>query len=92
MNEWFKDNLNDLKEYCYGYIARIYGKKQNYIRKTRITKNGLFIYGHNVYSPLLGKNYTIYIFISWYDSNYYEYINTILDCFVKDCIRLKESE
>lgn len=84
-----KDELIELKKYCYKYMEREYGKKQNYIRKTRITENGLFIYGHNVYSPLYGK-YTIYIFISWYDSNDYEYINNTLDHFVLDCKRLKE--
>ena len=46
-------NLEDLKKYCYSYIEKNYGIKQDYIRKTKITKNGLFIYGHNCYSPLL---------------------------------------
>lgn len=85
-----KKDLENLKEYCYGYIASEYGKRQNYIRKTRITKNGLFIYGHKVYSPGYNKIYTIYIFINWYDNNNYNFINDCLDFFVLDCKRLKE--
>ena len=29
-----KEDLKRLKDYCYSYIEREYGKKQNYIRKT----------------------------------------------------------
>ena len=85
-----KKDLENLKEYCYKYIASEYGKRQNYIRKTRITKNGLFIYGHKVYSPGYNKIYTIFTFINWYDSNNYDEINDYLDYFVLDCKRLKE--
>ena len=86
-----KKDLEYLKDYCYNYIERNYGKKQNYIRKTRITKNGLFIYGHKVQSPIVGT-YTIQTYISWYDSSHYKYIDDMLDYFVLDCDRLKESE
>ena len=57
-----KDDLNIIKEYCYKYIEREYGKNQNYIRKTRISKNGLFIYGHDVYAP----GYNLYYKVSQY--------------------------
>ena len=85
-----KEDLKRLKDYCYAYIEREYGKKQNYIRKTRITKNGLFIYGHKVYAPGFCLVYDIYEYISWYDSNDYEYITSLLDHFVLDCNRLTE--
>ena len=87
-----KEDLKQLKDYCYNYIEREYGKRQNYIRRTRITKNGLFIYGHKVYAPGYSLYYDIYTFINWYDYNNYEFINSMLDNFVLDCKRLKESE
>lgn len=89
------DKINDIKkikEYCYKYIERVYGTKQNYIRKTKATKNGLFIYGHRVYAPGYCETYTIHTYISWYDSDNYNFINDLLDSFVLDCKRLKESE
>lgn len=82
--------LEDLKKYCIDYIKKQYGEKNKYIKKTRITKNGLFIYGHNVYAPAINETYTIYTFINWYDVNNFDFINTILDNFVLDCKRLKE--
>lgn len=87
-----KELLENLKNYCYNYIKKEYGKRQNYIRKTRITKNGLFIYGHKVYAPLYNEKYTIYTFISWYNENNYTFINDLLDNFVLDCKRLKECD
>lgn len=87
-----KEVLKQLKDYCYKYIQKEYGKNQNYIRKTRLTKKGLFIYGHKVYAPVYCENYTIHTYISWYDSNNYSFINNLLDNFVLDCKRLKESE
>ena len=57
-----KEDLKQLKDYCYNYIEREYGKRQNYIRRTRITKNGLFIYGHKVYAPGYSLYYDIYTF------------------------------
>ena len=83
-------DLEMLKEYCYLYIKKQYGEKQNYIRKTKVTKNGLFIYGHKVYAPAYNEKYTIYTFISWYDSNDYSYIDSMLEHFVLDCERLNE--
>lgn len=87
-----KKGLEELKDYCYKYIEREYGKRQNYIRKTRITKNGLFIYGHKVYAPGYNLTYDIHTYISWYDNTNYSFINDLLDNFVLDCKRLKESE
>ena len=87
-----KEDLKELKKYCINYITEQYGKKNNYIRKTRITKNGLFIYGHKVYSPRYMEQYTIYTFINWYDSNNYQFINDMLDYFIPDCKRLKEAK
>ena len=93
MNKDFrKKSLEELKDYCYFYIDRNYGLKNDYIRNTRITKNGLFIYGHKVYAPLYNEVYTIYTFISWYDTNDYEYIDSMLEHFVLDCKRLNEYE
>ena len=92
MNNKVKKDLEELKDYCYKYIEREYGTKQNYIRKTRITKHGLFIYGHKVYAPILSEKYTIYTFINWYDSNDYNFINNMLEQFVLDCERLKECD
>ena len=86
-----KEELKELKKYCINYIKKQYGENNNFIRKTRTTKNGLFIYGHDVYSPLYMKKYTIYTFINWYDSNDYKFINDMLDYFVLDCKRLKEA-
>ncbi len=86
-----KNELEELKKYCYKYIEREHGTQQNYIKKTRITKNGLFIYGHKVYAPGYSLYYDIFTFISWYDSNDYEHINALLDHFVLDCKRLKEA-
>ena len=92
MNNYIKNELEQLKDYCYKYVEREYGKRQNYIRKTKITKNGLFVYGHKVYAPILSDYYTIYTFINFYDSNNYEFINSMLDNFVLDCQRLRESD
>lgn len=82
--------LEDLKKYCIDYIKKQYGEKNEYIKKTRITKNGLFIYGHKVYAPAFNETYTIYTFINWYDVNNFDFINNMLDNFVLDCKRLKE--
>lgn len=87
-----RKELEELKEYCKNYINREYGLKNNYIRKTRITKNGLFIYGHKVYAPAYNEIYDIYTFINWYDSNDYQHITDLLDHFVLDCKRLKEEK
>lgn len=85
-----KKDIENIKEYCYKYIEREYGKKQNYIKKTKATKNGLFIYGHKVYAPGYSLIYDIHTYISWYDSTNYSFINDLLDNFVLDCKRLKE--
>ena len=85
-----KKELEELKQYCYNYIEREHGKNNNYIKRTKITKNGLFIYGHKVYAPLYMQVYNVYTFISWYDTNDYEYINNMLEHFVLDCKRLNE--
>lgn len=82
--------LEELKKYCIDYIKKQYGEKNEYIKKTRITKNGLFIYGHDVYAPAFDETYTIYTFINWYDDNNFDFINSMLDNFVLDCKRLKE--
>jgi len=87
-----KKDLESIKDYCYKYIERQYGINQNYIRKTKITKNGLFIYGHKVYAPGYSLTYDIHTYISWYESNNYSFINDLLDTFVSDCNRLRESE
>lgn len=85
-----KEDLKNLKDYCYSYVNRMYGEKQDYIKRTRITKNGLFVYGHKVYAPGYNLYYDIYTFISWYDANDYEHITSMLDHFVLDCKRLRE--
>lgn len=85
-----KKDLEQIKKYCYDYIKMKYGTNQNYIRKTKITKNGLFIYGHKVYAPGYSLIYNIHTYISWYESNNYSFINNLLDEFVLDCNRLNE--
>ena len=90
MNNYVKKTLEDLKKYCHIYLDMEHGTDK-YIKKTKITKNGLFIYGHKVYAPILNDTYTIYTFISWYDADDYEYIKKVLDFFVLDCKRLKEA-
>lgn len=85
MNELVKKNLENVKLIAYNKVGK-------YIKKTRITKNGIFIYGHKVYSPLLMEKYQIYTFISWYDSNDYSYIDEALEYFKLDCERLKDCE
>ena len=87
-----KEDLKQLKDYCYNYIERKYGTEQSYIKKSRITKHGLYLYGHKVYAPGYSMYYDIYTFINWYDSNDYEHITNLLDHFVLDCKRLKEAE
>ena len=87
-----KKDLEDLKEYVKKYIARNYGEKNNYIRSMKMSKNGLFIYGHKVYAPGYCLTYKVHTYISWYESNNYSFINDLLDTFVLDCNRLKECE
>lgn len=84
------EELENLKEYCKQYLEREYGRKNNYIKSMRKSKNGLFIYGHKVYAPAYSLIYKIHTYIAWYESNNYEYINTLLDNFVLDCKRLRE--
>lgn len=91
MNNKIKNELEELKTYCYEYIKETYGTKQDFIKKTRITKNGLFIYGHKVYAPGYSLTYDIFTFINWYESNNYRFINDLLDQFVMDCKRLREA-
>ena len=91
MNNHINTILTELKDYCYKYLQLHYGTSNNFIRRTKITKNGLFIYGHKVYAPIISDTYTIYTFISWYDADNYEYINDMLEYFVNDCKRLKEA-
>ena len=71
-------------------IGQGVNEKNKYIKKTRTTKNGLFIYGHKVYAPAFNETYTIYTFINWYDINNFDFINSMLDNFVLDCKRLRE--
>ena len=85
-----KKDIETIKEYCYNYIKRQYGEKQNYIRNMKATKNGLFIYGHKVYAPGYNLYYKVHTYISWYESNNFSFINDLLDNFVLDCRRLKE--
>ena len=65
------------------YILKNYG---DYITKTRITKNGLFIYG-GIYRSSYGKH-TLYTYISSYDKDNKEYIDEALKIFVDDSKRL----
>lgn len=87
-----KKDLEELKKYCKDYMTRFYGEKCNYIRSMKTTKNGLFIYGHNVYAPGYSLKYKIHTYISWYEVNNYQFINDLLDNFVLDCKRLKECD
>lgn len=92
MDTKLKKELTDLKDYCINYIKKQHGESNNYIKKTRITKNGLFIYGHKVYAPRYSLVYDIFTFINFYDSTNYDHINNLLDMFVLDCKRLKVYE
>lgn len=87
-----KKDLKQLKDYVKSYIAKNYGEKNNYIRSMKTSKNGLFIYGHNVYAPGYNLKYKIHTYISWYELNNYSFINDLLDTFVLDCKRLKECD
>lgn len=87
-----KERLMELKDYCKKYVSDKYGKDNNYIRRTRITRNGLFIYGHRVYAPNFNGYFPIQTYISQYDVDNKDYINDLLDLFVLDCQRLKESD
>lgn len=66
---------------------------KNHITKTKITKNGLFIYG-GFYKTSLGEQHPIYTYISKQDAkNFKENINFIIDLletFVDEVERLKE--
>lgn len=85
-----RDDIEAIKEYCIKYLNTYYGINNNYIRGTRTTKNGLFLYGHKVYAPGYSLTYKIETYISWYESNNYQYINELLDQFVLDSKRLRE--
>ena len=87
-----KKDLKQLKDYVKSYITKNYGEKKNYIRSMKTSKNGLFIYGHNVYAPGYNLKYKIHTYISWYELNNYNFINDLLDTFVLDCKRLKECD
>lgn len=87
-----KKDLEQLKSYVKSYITKNYGEKNNYIRSMKTSKNGLFIYGHNVYAPGYKLKYKIHTYISWYELNNYNFINDLLDTFVLDCKRLKECD
>ena len=87
-----KKDLKQLKDYVKSYITKNYGEKNNYIRSMKTSKNGLFIYGHNVYAPGYNLKYKIHTYISWYELNNYNFINDLLDTFVLDCKRLKECD
>ena len=87
-----KKDIEEIKKYCKDYIDLHYGSNNNYIRGMRTTKNGLFIYGHNVYAPGYSLKYKIHTYISWYESNNYSFIQDLLDNFVLDCKRLKECD
>ena len=85
-----KNDIKEIKDYCIKYLEREHGKQNNYIRGMKATKNGLFIYGHKVYAPGYSLKYKIHTYISWYESNNYDFMNQLLDNFVLDCKRLKE--
>jgi len=87
-----KKDLEELKKYVKNYMVKTYGEKNNYIKSMKTTKNGLFIYGHNVYAPGYSLKYKIHTYISWYENNNYQFINDLLDTFVLDCKRLKECD
>ena len=87
-----KKDLEQLKSYVKSYITNNYGEKNNYIRSMKTSKNGLFIYGHNVYAPGYNLKYKIHTYISWYENTNYQFINDLLDTFVLDCKRLKECD
>ena len=87
-----KKDIEMLKDYCKKYINTAYGVNNNYIRSMKASKNGLFIYGHKVYAPGYCLTYKIHTYISWYELGNYGYINTLLDNFVLDCKRLRESD
>ena len=87
-----KNDIEQIKKYINSYILRQYGEsKKNYIKKYKTTKNGLFIYGHDVYAPGYCLKYKIHTYISWYESNNYNFINDLIDNFILDCERLKEA-
>ncbi len=87
-----KKDIEEIKKYVKSYMIRSYGEKNDYIKSMKATKNGLFIYGHKVYAPGYSLKYTIHTYISWYESNNYQFINDLLDNFVLDCKRLKECD
>lgn len=82
-------NLQDIKQYCKDYIEKTYGHQ--YVEKTRISKNGLFIYGGKYNHQ--GKDYPVYTYLCMYDVDKEWYIKDALDCFVAECqTLLKESD
>lgn len=60
---------------------------KKYITKTRITKNGLFIYG-GYYSTSYGEKHPVYTYISNYDKSNVNYILDLLDTFAEEVERL----
>ena len=66
---------------------------KNHITKTKITKNGLFIYG-GFYKTSSGEQHPIYTYISKQETkNFKENINFIIDLletFIDEVERLKE--
>lgn len=65
----------------------------NHITKTKITKNGLFIYG-GYYKTSSGEQHLIYTYISKQELNNYEknvnFIIDLLEAFVDEVERLRE--
>lgn len=60
---------------------------KKYIKKTKITKNGLFIYGDK-YKTSSGVIYPIYTYISKVDINETNYIVDLLESFIDEEERL----
>lgn len=60
------------------------------ITKTRITKNGLFIYG-GYYKTSFGEKQPIYTYISKLELNNINYIIELLETFVDEVERLREA-
>lgn len=66
----------------------------NHITKTKITKNGLFIYG-GYYKTSSGEQHPIYTYISKQELNNYEknvnFIIDLLETFIDEVERLREA-
>ena len=85
-----KQELKNLKAYCINYIEKKSPYKCQYLKTTRISKNGVFIYGKKYYTPRFFQVYNAYTYISYEEKYNVDYVNGLLDTFIEECKNLEK--